>query len=235
LLVSRGAFGVHGQTTSGSSSESNVAGFSRRDGALSRWRIRLKTVLVCSLVVNPAVLIFGQTYHVGGSSSENPQTEQPAEGSQKPLGWGSNIENARLARAAEMALKNGKYAEATDYAQRAAQAAPADPQLWFLLGYAARLAVKSTLSVEAYNHGLHLQPASLEGLSGLAQTYARMGKRDEAAALLTRIVTMAPKRIEFRSLRGMAHSIRSLRSSGEHFGAHRTNPAFRPLRIVAGA
>ena len=51
------------------------------------------------------------------------------------MGWGSNIQNARLARAAEMALKDGKYAAALDYAQRAAQGAPNDPQLWFLLGY----------------------------------------------------------------------------------------------------
>ena len=40
---------------------------------------------------------------------------------QKSLGWGSNIQNARLARAAEMALKDGKYAAALDFAQRAAQ------------------------------------------------------------------------------------------------------------------
>jgi tetratricopeptide (TPR) repeat protein len=145
---------------------------------------------------------YAQTYHVGDSSSEKQQTDEPANSTQKPLGWGSNIQNARLARAAEMALKSGNYTAAVDYAQRAAQAAPGDAQLWFLLGYAARLAGKTTLSVDAYSHGLKIEPASLDGLSGLAQTYSRIGKRDEAEALLTRVVAMAPKRTEDSALLG---------------------------------
>jgi cytochrome c-type biogenesis protein CcmH/NrfG len=99
-----------------------------------------------------------------------------------------------LARAAEQALKNGQYSVAVDYAQRAAQAAPNDPQLWFLLGYAARLAGKSQLSIDAFNHGLKLEPSSLDGISGLAQTYARVGKSDEAERLLTQVLSADPKR-----------------------------------------
>jgi tetratricopeptide (TPR) repeat protein len=142
-----------------------------------------------------------QTYKVnGGSTQQNQpqnnqqQTQSNQQQSEKSLGWGSNIQNARLARAAEQALKNGQYAVAVDYAQRAAQSAPNDPQLWFLLGYTARLAGKSQLSVEAFNHGLKLDPSSLDGISGLAQTYARMGKSDEAEKLLTQVLSADPKR-----------------------------------------
>ncbi len=170
---------------------------------MSRWRIRLKMVVVYTLVVIPAALVYAQTYHVGDSAPEKPQTGQPAQqDSQKDLGWGSNIQNARLARAAEMALKSGNYSAAVDYAQRAAQAASGDPQLWFLLGYAARLAGKITLSADAYNRGLKLDPSSLDGQSGLAQTYAKLGKRDEAIAILTRIVNNSPRRVDDSALLG---------------------------------
>ena len=70
-----------------------------------------------------------QTYKVNSGSTQ-PQTEtarpqtpaqkrQQPESSQKELGWGSNIQNARLARAAENALKSHNYAAAVDFAQRA--------------------------------------------------------------------------------------------------------------------
>ena len=84
---------------------------------------------------------------------------------------------------------------AVDYAQRAAKAAPNDAQLWFLLGYAARLARKSQLSVDSYSRGLRLNPSSLDGISGLAQTYSIMGRTDEAIQLLNRVLAADPKRI----------------------------------------
>ncbi|MGA9527406.1 MAG: tetratricopeptide repeat protein [Terriglobales bacterium] len=127
------------------------------------------------------------------SSSEKP-SEKTSEKSTNSMGWGSNIQTARLARAAESALKSGNYLEAMDYAQRATQAAPGDAQLWFLLGYTARLAGKTELSVDAFNHGLRVNPSSLEGESGLAQTYIRMGRRDEAQKILERVVAADPRR-----------------------------------------
>ncbi len=135
-----------------------------------------------------------QTYKVGGDSPPQTQNDADKTSQQKSLGWGSNIETARLARAAEQALKNGNYSSAMDYAQRATQAAPNDPHLWFLLGYAARLARKSQISVDAYNRGLRLDPSSLDGLSGLAQTYNTMGRRDEAERILTQVLSVDPKR-----------------------------------------
>ena len=153
------------------------------------------------LVVALACFLRGQTYKVGSSSAEKPpsnaeQTSSPnkAPSSNKSLGWGSNIQNARLARAAESALKSGNYAAAVDYAQRAAQAAPNDAQLWFLLGYAARLDRKSQLSADAYSRGLRLNPSALDGLSGLAQTYSTMGRTEDAQRLLNQVLSVDPKR-----------------------------------------
>ena len=140
-----------------------------------------------------------QTYEIG-PESPNQNSKQTKKQSQKQqaqqpnLGFGSNIENARLGRAAEQALQRGDKGHALEYAQRAAQAAPNDPQLWFLVGYAARLNARFQQSVDAYSHGLRLNPSSLEGLSGLAQTYAAMGKNDEAQKLLKQVLAANPKR-----------------------------------------
>jgi tetratricopeptide (TPR) repeat protein len=125
-----------------------------------------------------------------------PGTQQsgPAQNSDQQLGWGSSIQNARLARAAELALQRGDHALALEYAQRASQAAPNDPQLWFLLGYAARLAGRYGQSSDAYQKGLRLKPSSVDGLSGLAQTYGMMGKTDEAMRLLKQVLAADPGR-----------------------------------------
>ena len=75
-----------------------------------------------------------------GAAKAPPAKSAPKQApDQQGLGFGSNIENARLARAAELALKAGDKVKALDFARRAAEAAPADSRLWFLVGYAARL------------------------------------------------------------------------------------------------
>ena len=152
--------------------------------------------------------IFAQTYKVGSDNGaktqtapNQPQSPQP-QPSDRQLGWGSNIENARLAGAAEAALKRGDHQQAVVYAQRAAQSAPNNPQLWFLLGYAARLDSKPGLAVDAYNHGLRLQPTSVLGLSGLAQTYAVMGRTKEAQDLLQKVLAVDPKQTDDAVLLG---------------------------------
>ena len=136
-----------------------------------------------------------QVYNVGPDAAKNPQasigqSQSPAE----QLGWGSNIQNARLARAAALALQHGDHALALDYAQRAAQATPNDPSLWFLLGYAARLNAKLQESADAYNHGLRLSPSAVDGLSGLAQTYSQMGRTDDSERLLKQVISSNPGR-----------------------------------------
>ena len=140
-----------------------------------------------------------QVYQVGQDAPKSPRPTpknppSPQQQGEQPLGWGSNIQNARFARAAELALQRGDKAQAVEYAQRAAQAAPNDPQLWFLLGYAARLAQQLQLSLDAYNRGLALSPGSADGASGLAQVYSVMGHTEEAEKLLRQVISADPRR-----------------------------------------
>lgn len=142
---------------------------------------------------------YAQTFQIRSDDSKSPRKTQ---NQGQSLGWGSNIQNARLARAAQLALEQGRHAEALEMAQRAAHAAPNDPQLWFLLGYAARLNGKYQQSIDAYQRGLHLNSTSLDGQSGLAQTYNMIGRTDEAANLLKQVVTADPKRADDALLLG---------------------------------
>ena len=176
---------------------------SLRTGAALIARPEFPKIVLVFLLVALACVVDAQTYAVGPDSSQttHSQTEQSKSPDQS-LGWGSNIQNARLARAAQQALQHGDYALALNYAQRAAQASPNDPQLWFLLGYAARLDGKQPVSVDAYTRGLRLSPSSLEGLSGLAQTYSLMGRTEDAERLLKQVVSSAPRRREDALLLG---------------------------------
>lgn len=110
------------------------------------------------------------------------------------MGWGSSIEVGRDARAAEGELKKGNAAAAASAAERAVRAAPQNARLWFLLGYASRLAGQYATSVEAYQQGLKIEHSNLDGLSGLAQTYQRMGRLEDAKRLLVQVVSAAPTR-----------------------------------------
>ncbi len=150
------------------------------------------------LLTGFACVLQAQVYQVNQGASQSPQAAKSAPAAQsqsaQSLGWGSNIQNARLARAAQMALQHGDKAQAVDYAQRAAQSAPNDPQLWFLLGYAARVDGRYQLSLDSYNHGLRLNPGSLDGQSGVAQDYNLMGRANEAEKLLQKIIAADPHR-----------------------------------------
>ncbi|HEY1265337.1 MAG TPA: tetratricopeptide repeat protein [Terriglobales bacterium] len=142
-----------------------------------------------------AVAAAGQTFDVKGQGGKQ-------SGSGNNLGWGSGIEVARQARAAQDALKQNDYASAASHAEAAAKAAPQDAELWFLLGYCDRLAGRYPASVEAYQHGLARQPNSIRGLAGLAQTYVKMGRDDEARQLLTRVVQSNPRDPDSLALAG---------------------------------
>jgi len=153
--------------------------------------------MVC-VFASEVCIVSAQVYQVGPGASQASPAHSGGANSQaqsQSLGWGSNIQNARLGRAAEMALQRRDYARAVDYAQRATQAAPNDPQLWFLLGYAARLDGKYQQSVDAYTRGLRLNSSDLDALSGLAQVYSLMGRTDEAERLLKQTVASRPDRI----------------------------------------
>ena len=51
------------------------------------------------------------------------------------------------------------------------------------------------LPVDAYQKGLKLQGTSPEGISGLAQTYGKMGRVDEAKRMLMQVINAHPDRI----------------------------------------
>lgn len=167
-------------------------------------RTFLGLAIFCSLFL--AGSGFAQTFEIGGQSSQQTQQQPGKKGKKQQksssaeaassggLGWGSSIEVGRNARAAEQALSKGNYAAAMNFAQRVTQAAPNDARNWFLLGYTARLAGKYSVSLDAYDRGLAKQPSSVEGLSGKAQTYIRMGKSDEAKKLLLQVIAANPRR-----------------------------------------
>ena len=146
-----------------------------------------------------------QTFEVPGQS-EPAQKPQARPGKQQKgkaapqsqagqgLGWGSSIEVGRMARAAQDALKHNNPVQAANFAERAANAAPQDAKLWFLLGYTSRLAGRNQQSLAAYQRGLKAEPNSVDGLSGMAQTYVKMGQTDQAKRLLTQIIRANPRR-----------------------------------------
>ena len=181
------------QPTLSSFSESNTCdgSFQRLVNDLNAKSLNIACFVVC---MSLALSLPAQTYQVSPDGSAQSGDQKQDQKKPQQLGWGSNIQNARLARAAEQALARGDHAQALQYAQRAAEAAPNDPQLWFLLGYAARLNGKTQESIDAYNHGLRLNPNALDGLSGLAQTYSVTGKNDEAKRLLKQVLAADPRR-----------------------------------------
>ena len=161
----------------------------------------LRYVTIGSLFLSSFVVVRAQTFEINGQSQDT-RTAPAKKGSRSSgassssgeIGWGSSIEVGRFARAAQTALAKGDNAAAANYAERAVQAAPQDAKLWFLLGYTSRLAGRYDKSLQAYQRGLQLQSGSVEGLSGMAQTYARMGRTDEAKKLLLEVIAANPKR-----------------------------------------
>jgi tetratricopeptide (TPR) repeat protein len=166
-----------------------------------------------SLLLASAMAARAQTFDLnqGGNNSPAQSTKkskknvpsQPAE--QAPeggIGWGSGIEVARESRTAQQALDKGDYQTAVTAANRAAHSAPGNTALWFLLGYSARLAGDYQASANAYKRGLQNQPSSIQGLSGLAQTYAKMGRSSDAQDLLKQVLAANPKSVNDLLLAG---------------------------------
>lgn len=128
--------------------------------------------------------------------------EKPADENSTGIGWGSGIEVAREARAVQQALARNDYRAAIASANRAANSAPQNADLWFLLGYAARLGGDYKLSLQGYQRGLERKPSSIQGLSGEAQTYAKMGQDAQAQELLKKVLASNPKSVTDLQLAG---------------------------------
>jgi tetratricopeptide (TPR) repeat protein len=155
---------------------------------------RFPLAIFCAVVL--CNLALAQTYEVngqGGSTAPDSQKSQAASSDQgSDLSWGSSIDVARQARSAQDALKRNDYKAAVSFAESAAKSAPKNAELWFLLGYAARLDGRYQVSVDSYLRGLQIQSHSVKGMAGLAQTYAKMGRDAEAQQLLRRVVEANP-------------------------------------------
>jgi tetratricopeptide (TPR) repeat protein len=168
-------------------------------------------LIVLPLALVATALLCAQTFELNNpnnapNSGRNRKTSKPAVTPQQPsdngLGWGSSIETARDSRAAQQALQNGNYREAARYASRAAHGAPQNADLWFLLGYSARLAGLYQDSEAAYKTGLQQRPSSIPGLSGLAQTYVKMGRGNEARDILKKVLDANPRSVNDLQLAG---------------------------------
>jgi tetratricopeptide (TPR) repeat protein len=158
-----------------------------------------KLCIAVAVFLSFAILAAGQTFEVNPAPSSKSKGKQkkgsaaPATSPQGGIGWGSGIETAREARAVDQALQKGDYRSAIASANLAAHSAPKNAELWFLLGYAARLGGDYNLSLQGYQRGLELKPSSIAGLSGEAQTYAKMGRTNEAQDLLKKVLAANPK------------------------------------------
>jgi tetratricopeptide (TPR) repeat protein len=167
----------------------------------------LKKLLLILTFSFPAIALsaHAQEFEINGghpSSQPNSSASKKSSAASSGIGWGSSIEVGRFGRAAQEALAKGDYGNAANFAQQAANAAPQDVRLWFLLGYTARLAGREQISLNAYERGLRLQPGSVEGLSGMAQTYMRMGRADDAKRILLQIIAANPTRANDLTMAG---------------------------------
>ncbi len=172
--------------------------------SLPHCTMRGKPFIAIALLsfVAAAPLLTAQTFEVNQPPPKKAQKKgqpksnaaaKPADENGNGIGWGSGIETARESRAAQQALNKGDYRAAIAAATRAAKSAPQNADLWFLVGYAARLSGDYNLSLEGYRRGLQRKPASIQGLSGEAQTYAKMGRTAEAQELLKKVLEANPK------------------------------------------
>jgi tetratricopeptide (TPR) repeat protein len=164
---------------------------------------RLPVIVAVSLVCSLGCV--AQTFEVGPADAPAPKqkqkqkqkkdsksTEQTNAEEPSSIGWGASLEVAREARAAQEALRGGHYAESAVHAEKAAKAAPQNAELWFLFGYASRLAGHNEASLSAFKHGLDVKPSSVQGLSGLAQTYLKMGQKEQAKEILLQVLAANP-------------------------------------------
>ncbi len=163
-----------------------------------------KAISIALLLAFSAVpLLTAQTFEINQPSNNNNKGKKGKRAAAAPakepsentngIGWGSGIEVARESRAVQQALSRNDYKAAIVSANRAANAAPQNADLWFLLGYAARLGGDYKLSLQAYQRGLERKPSSVQGLSGMAQTYAKTGRDAEAQDLLKKVLAANPK------------------------------------------
>src|SRR5215472_172586 len=171
------------------------------------------------LVLALAASMSAQTFEIGGQQTQ-PAPQQQSQTPRKKAGkgaaaaqapqqeesgigtFGESIAVQREQRAADDALRHNNASAAYAHAQRAIEMAPGDSGRWFTLGYAARLSGRLSDSESAYKRGLQISPNSAEGLSGLAQTYFRMGRINDAKRMLLDVIAKYPNRVDDQMMAG---------------------------------
>jgi len=196
-----------------------------------------RVVVPAGMLLLGTVLCCAQTFEVApqndasrtSGATRSSRARAAAPNAENTLGWGSGLEVAQQARAAQAALVAGDYAAASSHAELAAKAAPQNADLWFLFGYAARLAGRYQASADAFQRGLALRPASIQGLAGLAQTYAKMGRNEDARRLLLQVIATNPNSANELQLAGELflssdpqHALDLLKRAEAHSPAPRT-------------
>ena len=123
----------------------------------------------------------------------NKDQRKTGDSSSPGLGWGSSIEVARQAHAAEDALKGETTLPPLPSLNRRRRPLHKTRIFGSYPDTRLRMAGRYQVSVDAYKRGLQDRPNSAQGLGGLAQTYAKMGRDEEARQLFLKLAAANPK------------------------------------------
>jgi tetratricopeptide (TPR) repeat protein len=91
------------------------------------------------------------------------------------------------------AQKKKDWTRAAQAYEAALKQREAFPEAWNGLGYALRQQAKYPEAIRAYNRALALRPDYAEALEYLGEAYVRMGKLDDARAILGRLEPLDKK------------------------------------------
>lgn len=99
----------------------------------------------------------------------------------------------------DIAFKQGRFAQAISYLERAKQVAPEKGNTYFLLGLSYNEAGEKEHAEQALREGVRVAPDDVWILLGLANLLAEKGERKEACELYRKANTIAPDNEQVRS------------------------------------
>ncbi len=87
-----------------------------------------------------------------------------------------------------------RFPEAVPRFRRAVELKPAYPEAWNELGFALRQTGQYPEALKAYDEALRLRPNFPEAMEYLGEAYVKLGRMDDARAMLVRLKTLDPAR-----------------------------------------
>ena len=87
-----------------------------------------------------------------------------------------------------------RYSEAVPRFRRAVELKPGYPEAWNELGFALRQTGQYPEALKAYDEALRLRPNFPEAMEYLGEAYVKLGRLDDARAMLVRLKTLDPVR-----------------------------------------